>query len=179
MWLSFGEGSAQQALCASLICDGRPRQAVNPPPVCPMPGLVQDVATTDGGPSASLTRLCVVVESTGAMAGTWPGLRCARSPTVRCSAHDATANARLGLCMRALRGTRRVDIRTHVAVLLRSAINCVSASTGLLFERRPLLRHVDPQQIPTCTAARLLANRQSGKPLGDHACAGSGTRTLC
>ena len=50
-----------------------------------MPGLVQDMATVDGGPSAGLTRLCIVVESTGSMAGTWPGLRCVRSSAVRCS----------------------------------------------------------------------------------------------
>jgi len=82
VWLSAGEGSAQQSTCASLGSDGRPQQTVNPPPPSwPMPGLVQDMATTDGGPSASLTRLCVVVESTGSMAGTWPGLRCfARYP---------------------------------------------------------------------------------------------------
>jgi len=87
-----------------------------------MPGLAQEMATIDGGPSASLTRLCVVVESTGSMAGTWPGLRCVGSATVCCSVHGATANAWLGSCMRGLRGVRPLHIRTHVAVLLWSPI---------------------------------------------------------
>ena len=89
-----------------------------------MPGLAQEMATIDGGPSASLTRLCVVVESTGSMAGTWPGLRCVGSATVCCSVHGATANAWLGSCMRGLRGVRPLHIRTHVAVLLWSPITC-------------------------------------------------------